>query len=82
MFQARTRRLVTLQAALHQLQRVASAFTSHHWIGTTQGIDGLGERDVAERAGHSVDVLLRVYAKCIDGQQEIANKRIGEALAA
>ncbi|MFI7701589.1 phosphotransferase family protein [Nonomuraea sp. NPDC049480] len=40
------------------------------------------ERDVAERAGHSVDVLLRVYAKCIDGQQEIANKRIGDALAA
>ncbi|MFI7135680.1 hypothetical protein ACIBQ1_59240 [Nonomuraea sp. NPDC050153] len=33
-------------------------------------------------AGHSVDVLLRVYAKCIDGQQEIANKRTGDALAA
>jgi hypothetical protein len=38
--------------------------------------------DVAERAGHSVDVLLRVYAKCIDGHQEIANKGIGDALAA
>ncbi|MEU4513852.1 hypothetical protein AB0G05_30495 [Nonomuraea wenchangensis] len=43
---------------------------------------GVPAPDVAERAGHSVDVLLRVYAKCIDGQQEIANKRIGEALAA
>jgi integrase len=43
---------------------------------------GVSAPDVAERAGHSVDVLLRVYAKCIDGHQEIANKRIGEALAA
>jgi hypothetical protein len=36
---------------------------------------------VAERAGHGVDVLLRVYAKCIDGQREIANRRIDDALA-
>ncbi|MCA2229634.1 tyrosine-type recombinase/integrase [Nonomuraea aurantiaca] len=43
---------------------------------------GVPAPDVAERAGHGVDVLLRVYAKCIDGQQEIANKRIGDALAA
>ncbi|WP_235994881.1 site-specific integrase [Nonomuraea montanisoli] len=43
---------------------------------------GVPEPDVAERAGHGVDVLLRVYAKCIDGQQEIANERIGDALAA
>ncbi|MER7364781.1 hypothetical protein [Nonomuraea wenchangensis] len=43
---------------------------------------GVSASDVAERAGHSVDVLLRVYAKCIDGQQAIANKRIGDALAA
>ncbi|MDP9848305.1 hypothetical protein J2853_007516 [Streptosporangium lutulentum] len=35
---------------------------------------------MAERAGHGVDVLLRVYAKCVDGQDEVANKRILEAL--
>ncbi|MFE3455325.1 hypothetical protein ACFXJ8_41055 [Nonomuraea sp. NPDC059194] len=34
------------------------------------------------RAGHGVDVMLRVYAKCIDGQQEVANKRNLDALAA
>jgi hypothetical protein len=28
------------------------------------------------------DTLLRVYAKCVDGQQEIANRRIDDALAA
>ncbi len=43
---------------------------------------GVPAPDVAERAGHGVDVLLRVYAKCLDGHQEIANKRIEDALAA
>jgi hypothetical protein len=27
-------------------------------------------------AGHSVNVLMRVYAKCIDGQEEAARRRI------
>ena len=34
---------------------------------------------VAEWAGHSVDVLLRVYAKCIAGQKDEAKRRILEA---
>jgi len=38
--------------------------------------------EVAERAGHSVDVLLSVYAKCIDGDRDAMNKRIEAALAA
>ncbi|GAA3825877.1 hypothetical protein GCM10022226_53290 [Sphaerisporangium flaviroseum] len=43
---------------------------------------GVPAPDVAERAGHSVDVLLRVYGKCIDGQREVANQRIARALTA
>lgn len=43
---------------------------------------GVAAPDVAERAGHGVDVLLKVYAKCIDGGTEIANRRIDDALAA
>ena len=43
---------------------------------------GVAVTEVADRAGHSVEVLLRVYAKCIDGGEEIANRRIDEALAA
>jgi hypothetical protein len=35
---------------------------------------------VAEWAGHSVNVLLRVYATCIDGQDEAAKQRIEAAL--
>ncbi|MCO5967929.1 tyrosine-type recombinase/integrase [Actinoallomurus soli] len=42
---------------------------------------GVPATEVARRAGHSVDVLLKVYAKCVEGQEEMANRRIEEALA-
>ncbi len=35
---------------------------------------------VAEWAGHSVNVLLRVYAKCIAGQDDAVRRRVEEAL--
>ena len=41
---------------------------------------GVPATEVAERAGHSVEVLLRVYAKCLEGQQDIARRRIADAL--
>ena len=40
---------------------------------------GVAPAQVAEWAGHTVDVLLRVYAKCIAGQQDEAKRRIEEA---
>jgi len=40
---------------------------------------GVPAPQVAEWAGHSVDVLLRVYAKCVYGQQHDAKRRIEEA---
>jgi integrase len=40
---------------------------------------GVAPPQVAEWAGHSVVVLLRVYAKCIAGQQEEAMRRIFDA---
>jgi integrase len=43
---------------------------------------GVPATEVAARAGHSVDVLLKVYATCIDGQAELVNRRIEAALAA
>jgi integrase len=42
---------------------------------------GVPATQVAEWAGHSVNVLLKVYAKCLDGQDEAAKKRIEHALA-
>jgi len=43
---------------------------------------GVPITQAAEWAGHSVRVLLMVYAKCIAGQDEIARRRIDAALAA
>ncbi|MEO3775848.1 hypothetical protein ABGB16_03135 [Micromonospora sp. B11E3] len=41
---------------------------------------GVTATEVARRLGHSVAVLLRVYANCIDGEEGGANDRIGNAL--
>jgi integrase len=41
---------------------------------------GVAPTQVAEWAGHGVDVLLRIYAKCLAGQDELAKRRISEAL--
>ncbi|HEX3780690.1 MAG TPA: integrase [Pseudonocardiaceae bacterium] len=41
---------------------------------------GVEATQVAEWAGHSVAVLLRIYAKCVDGRDEVNRRRIEEAL--
>ena len=41
---------------------------------------GIPPVQVAEWAGHSVAILLKIYAKCIDGQDDIARRRIEDAL--
>jgi hypothetical protein len=38
--------------------------------------------EVARRTGHGVAVLLKIYAQCIDGQADTANKWITDALGA
>jgi integrase len=43
---------------------------------------GVDPTDVAERAGDSVEVLFRWYAKCLDGRRERNNRLIGRALSA
>jgi hypothetical protein len=41
---------------------------------------GVPATEVAARAGQSVEVLLRIYAKCVDGDEAIMNTRIETAL--
>lgn len=41
---------------------------------------GVDPTDVAERAGNSVEVLLKRYAKCLDGHRERNNRLIERAL--
>jgi hypothetical protein len=35
---------------------------------------------VAEWAGHSVEVLLKIYAKCLDGADAAMQRRVQDAL--
>ena len=41
---------------------------------------GVPAIQVAEWAGHSVSVLLQVYAKCLVGQDALARRRVEAAL--
>ncbi|RLL68906.1 site-specific integrase [Streptomyces sp. Z26] len=41
---------------------------------------GVPAPEVARRAGHSVEVLLEIYAKCVDGQEAEMNERIMKGL--
>ena len=43
---------------------------------------GVPATEVARRAGHGVAVLLKIYAHCIDGQADAANKRTTDTLGA
>ena len=43
---------------------------------------GVPATEVGRRAGHGVAVLLKIYAHCIDGHADAANKRITSALSA
>jgi hypothetical protein len=41
---------------------------------------GVPATEAARRLGHSVAMLLKRYANCIDGQEQAANDRIARAL--
>jgi integrase len=41
---------------------------------------GVNPAEVANRAGNSVEVLLKRYAGCLDNQEQAVNKRIEQAL--
>jgi integrase len=58
----------------------ASAYDLRHACLSTWLNGGVYPTQVAEWAGHSMDVLLRIYAKCVVGQDELAKGRISEAL--
>jgi integrase len=41
---------------------------------------GVPPTTVAEWAGHSVEVLLKIYAKCVDGTDAAVRRRVEESL--
>ena len=62
-----------------QSQLAETPYALRHAAVSTWLNAGVGAPQVAEWAGHSVDVLLRVYARCIAGQQDEAKRRILQA---
>jgi integrase len=73
-------RQVALTAAEQASPLARRPYDLRHACLSTWLDGGVYPTQVAEWAGHSVDVLLRIYAKCIAGQDELAKRRISEAL--
>ncbi|MGK5497009.1 hypothetical protein [Streptomyces sp. URMC 125] len=66
-------------------EQVASVLAAQPYdlrhAGVSQWLDsGVPAPEVAARAGHSVEVLLKIYAACIDGQEQEMNQRIMRGL--
>ena len=73
-------RQVALTAAEQASPLARRPYDLRHACLSTWLNGGVYPTQVAEWAGHGVDVLLRIYAKCIAGQDELAKRRISEAL--
>ncbi|XVV03380.1 tyrosine-type recombinase/integrase [Actinosynnema sp. CA-248983] len=58
----------------------ADPYDLRHAAVSTWLAAGLPPTEVAERAGHTVDVLLKVYAKVLDGQRDTSNRKIEDTL--
>ena len=73
-------RSAALTPAEYASQLARRVYDLRHACVSTWLNGGVPAAQVAEWAGHSVAVLLKVYAKCIDGQDQIAKRRIEDAL--
>jgi integrase len=73
-------RQATLSAAEQASPLARRPYDLRHACLSTWLNGGVYPTQVAEWAGHGVDVLLRIYAKCVVGQDELAKRRISEAL--
>jgi integrase len=76
----RVARRATLSAEAQASPLAQTPYALRHACVSTWLNGGVPATQVAEWAGHSVEVLLKVYAKCLDGHDEIAKCRVQEAL--
>jgi len=75
-----TARAAALTPAQHASPLARRPYDLRHAAVSLWLNSGVPATEVARRAGHSVAVLLKVYAHCIDGQADTVNKRIADAL--
>lgn len=73
----RHKALTPQQAATPLAQR---PYDLRHAAATLWLNPGVPPTEVARRLGHSITILLRVYANCIDGNDDTNNQRIQNAL--
>ena len=59
---------------------VAAPYDLRHAAVSTWLNGGVPSTTVAQWAGHSVEILLKIYAKCLDGEQEVLQRRVHTAL--
>ncbi|SES20543.1 tyrosine-type recombinase/integrase [Actinokineospora terrae] len=55
------------------------AYDLRHAAVSTYLAAGIPPQQVAEWAGHSLEVLFKIYAKCLAGQEDVARKRLTNA---
>jgi integrase len=73
-------RLLALPTAVAASPLASRPYDLRHSALSTWLNAGVDPTEVAERAGNSVEVLLIRYAKCLDGRQDVANRRIEDLL--
>ncbi len=73
-------RAVVFKEAAATSQLARRPYDLRHAAVSTWLSAGIDPAQVAEWAGHSIAVLLRVYASCIDGSGQLARQRIEAAL--
>jgi len=76
----RAARLATFSKAVQESPFAQTPYDLRHACVSTWLNGGVSATQVAEWAGHSVEVLLKVYAKCLDGHDEVARRRVQAAL--
>ena len=76
----RDARVLALPPDLVASPLAARAYDLRHSALSTWLNAGVDPTEVAERAGNTVETLLRTYAKCLYGRQAVANGRIGKLL--
>jgi integrase len=73
-------RLLALSPAVAASPPASRPYALRHSALSTWLNAGVDPTEVAERAGNSVEVLLTRYTKCLDGRQDVANRRIEDLL--
>ncbi|MDQ0578106.1 hypothetical protein QF030_000284 [Streptomyces rishiriensis] len=73
-------RILALPPAIASSPPASRPYDPRHSALSTWLNAGVDCTQVAERAGNSVEVLLTRYAKCLDGRQNVANRRIEDLL--